>query len=115
MIRNTNFSWRRKNSGLPRGRGGRGVWGAPKQSKARYGVKIPPAERQFRSKKVRAFSNKGHQSGKVKSSRRGTRRSVTKSYEFLGSKRNCRFSVGKENFSILILKRSSASFFFVLT
>ncbi|KKQ96179.1 MAG: hypothetical protein UT22_C0038G0001, partial [Parcubacteria group bacterium GW2011_GWC2_39_11] len=26
-----------------RGRGGRGVWGAPKQSKTRYGVKIPLA------------------------------------------------------------------------
>ena len=37
------------------------------------------AERQFRSKKVRAFSNKGHQKGKVKESRFASLRSATKS------------------------------------
>jgi len=49
------------------------VWGRPEAEQVRYGVKIPPrpsrspavagAERQFRLKWVRAFSNKGRQIG----------------------------------------------------
>jgi len=42
------------------------------------------AERQFRSKKVRAFSNKGHQTGKVKEFWFASLRSATDLYSILG-------------------------------
>ncbi|OHB21103.1 MAG: hypothetical protein A2913_00705 [Parcubacteria group bacterium RIFCSPLOWO2_01_FULL_40_65] len=60
----------------------------------RGGISSPPVA----AKCVRTILSIPHQSGKVKSSRCVPRRSATKSYGFLGSKRNWRFSVGKENF-----------------
>ena len=49
------------------------------------------AERQFRSKKVRAFSNKGHHIGKVKEFWFASLRSATNSYSILGPKTDSAF------------------------
>ena len=64
---------------------------------------------QFRSKKVRAFSNNGHQKGNCKFERfasrslsRFLRDSATNLYSILGVKTNSRFRIlGEENFLIL--------------
>jgi len=57
------------------------------------------ARHQFRSKKVRAFSNKGHHVGKVKEFWFASLRSATNLYSILGTKTNWRFRIlGEENF-----------------
>src|SRR3990167_9873278 len=60
----------------------------------RGGLSSPPAA----AKCVRTILSILHQSGKVKSRGASRPSAATKSYGFLGSKRNWRFSVGKENF-----------------